>query len=390
MYIRTRTAFVDGRSARLLRLDGTISVQMKSSGNTYNYPLQMWLLQDYPELPPLCYVRPTSTMKVNPKHKHLDSNGQVYLPFLHLWSQGSHNLAGLGHELANAFSEEAPVHAVSQRPAVAQPAGAWGVGVGVGGNGNGNAAANGASTARPYANNPYMPTRTQHASTQQRSPYGSSSTHHHQQQQQSPYSTTPTQPPTSSSSSSSSSPFGGTKPVQRESSEETAVMQQVLKDSLIGEKDNMLCSNLNELKRATEDRLAAPNDTKAGLQYSQQRISEVEGRVQTGLREVSNALHFYDSQLPALEASVAKLEETKSKPMDIDAVLVATQPLYNQIMCLRAENVAYEEMAREVLKQVTQDKTDWAKTVKQIRMNCYKEQFMVAELLKKAEKAAAS
>eukprot|EP00729_Bicosta_minor_P026303 gene26303-12023_t len=140
--------FVDGRSARLLRLDGTISVQMKSSGNTYNYPLQMWLLQDYPELPPLCYVRPTSTMKVNPKHKHLDSNGQVYLPFLHLWSQGSHNLAGLGHELANAFSEEAPVHAVSQRPAAAQPAGAWGVGVGVGGNGNGNAAANGASTAR--------------------------------------------------------------------------------------------------------------------------------------------------------------------------------------------------------------------------------------------------
>ena len=219
-------------------------------------------------------------MKVNPTHKHLDQSGQVYLPFLHLWSQMTHNLAGLGHELNNAFSEEAPVHAVRQ------PQAPWG------GGGSGGSA----SVARPYGSgsqpygsesqhnayqqhqqqqppqhrqppiNPYLPTPTHAAAGgQQRahSPYGGNALPHNHQQQQQGYTARPDQISVDgmtpqeisalfqsgalgndSAGATSTSAAGSSRPGLRESSEESAVMQQVMKDSLIDGKDRLLKTNL--------------------------------------------------------------------------------------------------------------------------------------------------
>lgn len=57
---------------------------MFSVGNTYNIPICVWLLDTYPYNPPICFVKPTSTMMIKPG-THVDADGKFYLPYLHEW-----------------------------------------------------------------------------------------------------------------------------------------------------------------------------------------------------------------------------------------------------------------------------------------------------------------
>ena len=57
----------------------------KIIGVTYNIPVCVWLQENHPHVPPLVFVKPTSSMAIKPSH-HVDTNGKVYLPFLHEWS----------------------------------------------------------------------------------------------------------------------------------------------------------------------------------------------------------------------------------------------------------------------------------------------------------------
>ena len=55
------------------------------AGVTYNIPVCIWLQESHPKVAPLVFVKPTSSMAIKPSH-HVDTNGKVYLPFLHEWS----------------------------------------------------------------------------------------------------------------------------------------------------------------------------------------------------------------------------------------------------------------------------------------------------------------
>lgn len=56
------------------------------SGNDYNIPVAIWLLETHPVNAPMVFVRPTSDMRLRIS-KHVDHNGKVYMPYLHVWSQ---------------------------------------------------------------------------------------------------------------------------------------------------------------------------------------------------------------------------------------------------------------------------------------------------------------
>ena len=58
------------------------------SGVTYNIPVQLWLQERHPYVPPLVFVTPTSTMEIKPS-PHVDTSGKVYLPYLHEWEHSS-------------------------------------------------------------------------------------------------------------------------------------------------------------------------------------------------------------------------------------------------------------------------------------------------------------
>jgi hypothetical protein len=49
--------FNDGRSAELVKLKGTVPIYFKKV--RYNIPVAFWLLQNFPDTAPLCFVEPT-------------------------------------------------------------------------------------------------------------------------------------------------------------------------------------------------------------------------------------------------------------------------------------------------------------------------------------------
>ncbi|PMB72733.1 Tumor susceptibility 101 protein [Beauveria bassiana] len=104
----------DGTSALLVHLSGTLPVNFR--GNTYRFPLSIWIPHRYPREPPIIYVTPTESMVIRPG-QHVDQQGQVYHPYLVGWQQFWDDFLAI---LADVFAKEPPVVARQQRPA-AQP-----------------------------------------------------------------------------------------------------------------------------------------------------------------------------------------------------------------------------------------------------------------------------
>lgn len=76
------TAYPNGASSLLVHLTGTIPTLFR--GNTYRFPVSIWVPHAYPREAPLAYVTPTETMMVRPG-QHVDPQGQVYHPYLAGW-----------------------------------------------------------------------------------------------------------------------------------------------------------------------------------------------------------------------------------------------------------------------------------------------------------------
>ena len=49
---------------------------------------------EYPAIAPYVFVAPTATMYIR-QGRHIDANGQVYLPYLSDWKKGRSDLIGL-------------------------------------------------------------------------------------------------------------------------------------------------------------------------------------------------------------------------------------------------------------------------------------------------------
>ena len=98
--------FNDGNSRELMNLTGTIPVPYRNS--TYSIPICLWLLDTNPYNPPICFIKPTSSMTIK-TGKHVDANGKIYLPYLHEWKHPQSDLLGLIQVMIVVFGDESPV-----------------------------------------------------------------------------------------------------------------------------------------------------------------------------------------------------------------------------------------------------------------------------------------
>lgn len=103
--------FNDGSRKTLLQLEGAIPVTHK--GAVYNIPICIWLMESHPYVPPKVYVKPTSTMAINPG-RCVDTSGRINLPYLRKWRYPNSDLLSLLHSLMIEFGEVPPVY--STRP----------------------------------------------------------------------------------------------------------------------------------------------------------------------------------------------------------------------------------------------------------------------------------
>lgn len=99
----------EGKSYVMLLLDGTLPISFQ--GAIYQIPINIWISDQYPIGPPLCYVVPTPGMMLSPAHPCVDASGLVddRLPYIRQWRADTSNLIGLAYALQNAFSLKPPV-----------------------------------------------------------------------------------------------------------------------------------------------------------------------------------------------------------------------------------------------------------------------------------------
>ncbi|XP_049929898.1 ubiquitin-conjugating enzyme E2 variant 3 [Epinephelus moara] len=98
--------FTDNTQKDLLKLIGNVPVQY--GGRTYNFPIQLWLLDSFPISPPICLLRPTSSMVIR-EGKHVDGTGRIHLPGLHNWNYPMSTVVGLLKEMIAKFEEDPPL-----------------------------------------------------------------------------------------------------------------------------------------------------------------------------------------------------------------------------------------------------------------------------------------
>jgi len=104
----------------VLVLQGTIAIHFR--GNTYQLLMDLYLTAGYPRSPPVAYVRLAPNMYLKENHKHVGSDGKVYLPYLHEWRPETHNLVELTVAMSSVFSADPPVFSRPPAPAPAATA----------------------------------------------------------------------------------------------------------------------------------------------------------------------------------------------------------------------------------------------------------------------------
>ncbi|NWI54647.1 UEVLD enzyme, partial [Calyptomena viridis] len=108
--------FKDGSQKDLLNFSGTVPVKY---GNSYNIPIQLWILDSHPFAPPICFLKPTANMGIS-VGKHVDAHGRIYLPYLQNWSHPKSTVIGLIKEMIAKFEEELPLYSLSSSDAARQ------------------------------------------------------------------------------------------------------------------------------------------------------------------------------------------------------------------------------------------------------------------------------
>lgn len=98
--------FSDNSQKDLLKLVGNIPI--KYQGQSYNLPIQLWLLDSFPFTPPMCFLRPTANMVIR-DGKHVDTKGRIHLPALSTWDHPRSTVTALLEEMISKFEEDPPL-----------------------------------------------------------------------------------------------------------------------------------------------------------------------------------------------------------------------------------------------------------------------------------------
>ncbi|XP_007228116.2 tumor susceptibility gene 101 protein [Astyanax mexicanus] len=104
--VMDRFVFNNGTAKDLLSLVGTVTVLYQ--GRLYNIPLCLWLDESFPRTAPICFVKPTKEMMIVPS-THVNSDGQIMLPYLEEWRHSQCDLHSLIQVLMSIFGEAPPL-----------------------------------------------------------------------------------------------------------------------------------------------------------------------------------------------------------------------------------------------------------------------------------------
>ncbi|GCB76733.1 hypothetical protein scyTo_0017500, partial [Scyliorhinus torazame] len=341
--------FNNGSSQELMSLTGTIPVSYR--GNMYNIPVCLWLLDTYPYNPPICFVKPTSTMMIK-TGKHVDANGKIYLPYLHEWKHPHSELYGLIQVMIVMFGEEPPVFS---RPAVPPQYPPY------------------QATGPPTTSYmPGMPTGV--------APYPSGHTNAGGFPGY-PYPQSTSYPPTTGTAQHPPYPSAGSGPAR-----DGTITEDTIRVSLISAVSDKLRWRMKEEMDRAQAELDALKRTEEDLTKGHQKLEAMVNQLDQETNEVDKNIEILRKKDDELSVALEKME-SQSENNDIDEVVVPTAPLYKQILNLYAEENAIEDTIFYLGEALRRDVIDLEVFLKHVRLLSRK-QFQLRALMQKARKTA--
>ncbi|XP_051478232.1 tumor susceptibility gene 101 protein isoform X2 [Apus apus] len=342
--------FNDGSSRELMSLSGTIPVPYR--GNTYNIPICLWLLDTYPFNPPICFVKPTSSMTIK-TGKHVDANGKIYLPYLHEWKYPQSDLLELIQVMIVVFGEEPPVFSrptasssYSPYQATGPPTTSYVPGIP-----GGIPSFPAGSTPNPsYPNYPFPGAVPYPATTSV--PYY------------------PSQPPVTTVGPS----------------RDGTISEDTIRASLISAVSDKLRWRMKEEMDRAQAELNALKRTEEDLKKGHQKLEEMVTRLDQEVAEVDKNIELLKKKDEELSSALEKMEN-QSENNDIDEVIIPTAPLYKQILNLYAEENAIEDTIFYLGEALRRGVIDLDVFLKHVRLLSRK-QFQLRALMQKARKTA--
>ncbi|XP_017578282.1 tumor susceptibility gene 101 protein [Pygocentrus nattereri] len=342
--------FNDGSSRELMSLSGTVPVNYR--GNIYNIPICLWLLDTYPYNPPICFVKPTSTMMIK-IGKHVDANGKVYLPYLHEWKHPQSDLFGLIQVMIVVFGEEPPVFS---RP----------------------------TTQTPYQSyQPAGPPASSYMANQPASSFSQSHTPNAGGFQGYPY-------PAGSSGYPATSAGALYTPVTPTTtggpSRDATIGEDTIRASLVSAVSDKLRWRMKEEMDRAQAELDALKRTEEDLKKGHQKLEDMVTKLDQEIADVDKNIELLKQKDEELTAALGKMEN-QSENNDIDDLIVPTAPLYRQILNLYAEENAIEDTIFYLGEALRRGVIDLDVFLKHVRLLSRK-QFQLRALMQKARKTA--
>ncbi|XP_012692824.2 tumor susceptibility 101a isoform X2 [Clupea harengus] len=337
--------FNDGSSRDLMSLTGTVPVSYR--GNVYNIPVCLWLLDTYPFNPPICFVKPTSSMMIK-TGKHIDANGKIYLPYLHEWKHPQSDLYGLIQVMIVVFGEEPPVFS---RPTTQPPYQAF------------------QATGPP--NQSYLPAGSPYGPNPNPGGYPAYS-----------YPGGPSYPSTAGPGHYGSQTPGPAVGPNRDGT----IGEDTIRASLVSAVSDKLRWRMKEEMDRAQAELDALKRTEEDLKKGHQKLEEMVSRLDQEVAEVDRNIDLLKRKDEELSDALEKMEN-QSENNDIDDVIIPTAPLYKQILNLYAEENAIEDTIFYLGEALRRGVIDLEVFLKHVRLLSRK-QFQLRALMQKARKTA--
>ncbi|XP_064397576.1 tumor susceptibility gene 101 protein-like [Halichondria panicea] len=383
--VRDIKPFVHGNGSKenCVSVSGTIPVQIR--GTNYNIPVSIWLRPTHPYNCPMVYVTPTEDMGIQ-QSRYVDASGLVYLPYLSEWKQNSSDLPTLTQILCATFAEHCPVYSKRNVPQQQQPtpqSGGWGQPNRPVQPPSTYATPSNFPTPQPYGNTPprgpypgqhsqssYPPQQTPYPSggqTGMPTPYnppGGYPYHQGAASQQTPYPpqgqygsvpySQSHQPGHTGSTSSIQSPpatavgssFVTAVPHRTPSAEEERKQmeehERIKRQSLESAVEDKIRRQVKQVLDAAQVEMDGMMATQEKLKKGSEEINKMMDDMGQKRREVDESIDLLRNKKAEL---MSLLDYLRAQPetVDVDDAVMATNPLYNQILRLYAEENAIDD-----------------------------------------------
>jgi len=346
---------------QIMYFAGTVPIFYNSV--QYNIPVNVWIIENYPFSPPVCYVTPTPDMVIKPKHRHVDSQGVCYLPYLSSWNPTSSNLTGLCSTMSSVFGQDPPVRS-SPKP-----------------------------TSQPQQPQQQQPPQQQQQQQQQQVPYPYGNQQNpNQQQQNPPY---PNQqgnnspyPPQNNSSYPPQNTYNAQQPPSNQpfSQQQNFNPSQPFEDPATVAKRNAVRSATDRVQSKLQEFFSRTTKEIDDLIAETQRCEEKNRAFDLEKQDLLNSHGQYSANLETVTKGLEDinkwLEDNDNPNLEIDVVTEPKDPYSKQLLYLVAEDATIEDCLYYLEKNLMNGELNVEIFLKNVR-SLSTEQFLKRATIKK-------